>query len=408
MTENASSRSPRYIVHVDMDAFYASIEQRDDPSLREKPVIIGSPPDRRGVVSTASYEAREFGVHSAMPSRTAGKLCPHGVFLSGNMSKYSDVSGQVMTILRSYTPLVEPISIDEAFLDITSAVKSWIAAEKLGHALKAQIQNELSLTASVGLACNKFLAKLASDMDKPNGLTVVPADPREILTFLAPLPVSRIWGVGKVAQARLKRFGIETVSDAQRHDQSNLQRWLGNAFGEHLWRLCRGLDDRPLVTEHEAKSISNEHTFIEDCDDPAVVRQVLIRLTEQVGRRLRQSEKVASTGQIKLRFDDFNTITRQRSLRHPTATDHEILGCSLTLFDAQNIHRPIRLVGFGVAGLSGPESESPTQPELFEMPEEQNQKKHESLDRAVDRIREKFGKDALKRGGSEWHQDELS
>jgi DNA polymerase-4 len=382
-----------------MDAFYASIEQRDDPSLRGKPVIIGSPPDRRGVISTASYEAREFGVHSAMPSRTAGKLCPHGVFLSGNMSKYAEVSGQVMTILRSYTPLVEPISIDEAFLDITDAAKRSTSVESLGHALKAQIQDELSLTASVGLAGNKFLAKLASDIDKPDGLTVVPTDPQEILSFLAPLSVSRIWGVGKVAQTRLKRFGIETVKDAQSHDQATLQRWLGNAFGEHLWRLCRGLDDRPLVTDHEAKSISNEHTFIEDCDDPQVVRQVLIRLTEQVGRRLRQSEKVASTGQIKLRFDDFKTITRQRSFRSPTATDHEILGCSLALFDAQDIRRPIRLVGFGVAGLSGPEAESPNQPDLFEMPEEQNKTKHKSLDQAVDKIREKFGKDSLKRGG---------
>ena len=399
MTENASIQPARRIAHVDMDAFYASIEQRDDPSLRGKPVIIGSPPDRRGVISTASYEAREFGVHSAMPSRTAGKLCPHGVFLSGNMSKYAEVSGQVMTILRSYTPLVEPISIDEAFLDITDAAKRSTSVESLGHALKAQIQDELSLTASVGLAGNKFLAKLASDMDKPDGLTVVPTDPQEILSFLAPLSVSRIWGVGKVAQTRLKRFGIETVKDAQSHDQATLQRWLGNAFGEHLWRLCRGLDDRPLVTDHEAKSISNEHTFIEDCDDPQVVRQVLIRLTEQVGRRLRQSEKVASTGQIKLRFDDFKTITRQRSFRSPTATDHEILGCSLALFDAQDIRRPIRLVGFGVAGLSGPEAESPNQPDLFEMPEEQNKTKHKSLDQAVDKIREKFGKDSLKRGG---------
>lgn len=399
MTENASIQPARRIAHVDMDAFYASIEQRDDPSLRGKPVIIGSPPDRRGVISTASYEAREFGVHSAMPSRTAGKLCPHGVFLSGNMSKYADVSGQVMTILRSYTPLVEPISIDEAFLDITDAAKRSTSAESLGHALKAQIQDELSLTASVGLAGNKFLAKLASDMDKPDGLTVVPTDPQEILSFLAPLSVSRIWGVGKVAQTRLKRFGIETVKDAQSHDQATLQRWLGNAFGEHLWRLCRGLDDRPLVTDHEAKSISNEHTFIEDCDDPLVVRQVLIRLTEQVGRRLRQSEKVASTGQIKLRFDDFKTITRQRSFRSPTATDHEILGCSLALFDAQNIRRPIRLIGFGVAGLSGPEAESTNQPDLFEMPEDQNKTKHKSLDQAVDKIREKFGKDSLKRGG---------
>jgi len=403
MTENPSMQPSRYIIHVDMDAFYASIEQRDDPSLRGKPVIIGSPPDRRGVVSTASYEAREFGVHSAMPSRTAGKLCPHGVFLSGNMSKYSAVSGQIMTILRSYTPLVEPISIDEAFLDLTGALRGWDSAESLGRALKEQIRDELSLTASIGLAGNKFLAKLASDMDKPDGLTVVPTDPDEILSFLAPLPVSRIWGVGKVAQGRLKRFGIETVRDAQGHEQANLQQWLGNAFGEHLWRLCRGLDDRPVVTEREAKSISNEHTFIEDCDDPAVVRQVLVRLTEQVGRRLRQSEKVASNGQIKLRFDDFKTITRQRSFRLPTATDHEILGCSLSLFDTQDIRRPVRLVGFGVAGLSGPESESPTQPELFEMPEEQDQKKYESLDRAVDRIREKFGKDAVRRGGSEWH-----
>ncbi len=399
MTEGGSIEIPRRIIHVDMDAFYAAIEQRDDPTLRGRPVVIGSPPNRRGVVSTASYEARVYGIHSAMPSRTAVKLCPHAVFLSGNLTKYANVSRQVMEILRSYTPIVEPISIDEAFLDVSTSMGTRYGPESLARSLKARIQDELSLTASVGVASNKVLAKLASDMEKPNGLTVVPDDPGEVLSLLAPLPVSRIWGVGKAAQDRLRRFGIETVGDAQHHDEGTLQQWLGKAFGSHLWRLCHGLDDRPVVTEHAAKSISNEHTFIEDSDDPAVVRQVLIRLTEQVAQRLRHSGKVALSGQIKLRFDDFKTITRQRSFGQGTATDHKLLECSLKLFDAQDIGRPIRLIGFGVSGLRGPNEESQQQPELFALPDTPNQKKHKALDKAVDKIREKFGRDALKRGG---------
>jgi DNA polymerase-4 len=388
------------ILHLDMDAFYAAIEQRDDPSLRGRPVVVGSPPDKRGVVCTASYEARVFGIHSAMPSRTAGKLCPHADFLPVNMTKYVAVSRQIRAIMDQFTPLIEPISIDEAFLDITGAMLIWKDPVSLTRALKERIREELALTASVGLAPNKFLAKLASDMHKPDGMTIVPQQPDEILTFLAPLPVSRIWGVGKAAQEKLKRFGIEQVDDVQPHDEETLQRWLGEAFGSHLWRLARGLDDRPVVTEREAKSISNEHTFDKDCDDLETVRHVLIELTEQVGRRARSGGKQARTGQIKLRFDDFDTKTRRQPFPQPTQSDRDFLACALSLFDAQTIDRPIRLIGFGVSNFESEKDRArPVQGDLFISTGPHDSGPDEELDQAVDKVRETFGHDSLKRGG---------
>ncbi len=385
----------RQILHVDMDAFFAAVEIRENPELRGKPVVIGSPPDKRGVVSTASYEARKFGIHSAMPSRTAGKLCPHAIFLPVNSTLYSEVSHQVMDILNRFTPYVEQVSIDEAFLDVTGAMRQWTDAVELARALRQTIKDELQLTASAGVAGNKFLAKLASDMDKPDGLTVVPREPDEIVSFLAPLPVGRIWGVGKAAEKRLKRFGITTVEELQEHDETTLRRWFGEAFGSHLWHLARGLDERPIVTDRDAKSISNEHTFGVDCDNIAVVRQRLIELTENVGRRLRRSEKYAGTGQIKLRFADFKTLTRQQAFPSPTRTDHDLLACALELFEREKVRKPIRLIGFGVANLS----ETPGQQLLFEEPNHRQQ----ALDEAVDKIRENFGKGALRRG--DWNND---
>jgi DNA polymerase-4 len=380
----------RHILHVDMDAFFAAIEMRENPALKGKPVVIGSPPDKRGVVSTASYEARQFGIHSAMPSRTAGKLCPQAIFLPVNGALYTQVSHQVMDILHRFTPLVEQVSVDEAFLDVTGAMGPWSDPVVLANELKQSITDDLQLTASAGLAGNKFLAKLASDMDKPDGLTVVPRDPDEIVRFLAPLPVGRIWGVGKAARERLKRFGITTVAELQEQDEETLRRWFGDAFGSHLWHLARGLDERPVVTDRDAKSISNEHTFGIDCDDIQVVRQRLIELTENVGRRLRRSEKYAGTGQIKLRFSDFKTLTRQQGFAAPTRTDHDLLACALELLERETVRRPVRLIGFGVSNLS----DAPGQQLLFEAPSH----RHQALDQAVDTVREHFGKGALRRG----------
>lgn len=393
-----ATRVPGSILHVDMDAFFAAVEQRDRPELRGKPVVVGAPADRRGVVCTASYEARVFGIHSAMPSRTAARLCPQAVFLPVDHTRYHAASSQVMNIVRGFTPVVEQVSIDEAFLDVAGALSAWDSPRALAQALKQQIHAETRLTASVGVAGNKFLAKLSSDMNKPDGLTEAPAEPEAILAFLAPLRVTRIWGVGAAAEQRLHRFGMTTIADLQQQDRSHLERWFGRQFGSHLWHLARGLDDRPVVTEHEARSISNEHTFGIDCDNPLAVRQRLIELTENVGRRLRQSGKLARTGTIKLRYADFQTHTRQQPLPLPTRADRDLLDCALSLFDRERVRRPVRLIGFGVSNLLNPEEAPPIQQELFDDDSRPASDQRRALDAAVDRIRARFGLHALRRG----------
>ena len=388
------------ILHVDMDAFFAAIEQRDHPELKGCPVIVGAPPDKRGVVSTASYEARRFGVHSAMPSRTAFNLCPQGIFRPVRMKHYTEVSAQLMQLFRKVTPIVEPVSVDEAFLDVTGVLKFWPDPVALARHVKQQIRHELGLTASVGIAGNKFLAKMASDFDKPDGLTVVPMDSDGIRTFLAPLPVTHIWGVGPKTGDQLAKFGIRKISQIQAKSISDMAALLGPTLGCHIWQLARGRDDRPVVAEkREEKSISNEETFLEDCQDGQVVRQTLITLVEKVGRRLRHARKLAGVGQIKLRFGDFRTITRQRSFPQPVCSDRDLLGSALALYDREKISQPIRLIGFGVSGLvSADHAGKGTQLLLFEEPVSEEVKRNDELDNAVDRLREKYGSGILKRG----------
>jgi DNA polymerase-4 len=317
------------------------------------------------------------------------------------MSHYAAVSAQVMDILRSVTPLVEKVSIDEAFLDVTGALRDFPDAVAIARHLKQRIAGELRLTASVGVAPNKFLAKLASDLDKPDGLTVVPTDAAAIIEFLAPLPVKRIWGVGKVTERQLARYGIRTIGDVQRLDLGTLARYVGTSLADHLWRLSRGEDERPVVTEREEKSISNEETFEEDCDDRERVRQTLIELTEKVGRRLRRSGKLARTGQIKIRFEDFTTLTRQQSFPVATSADRALIDCALALFERLNVRRPVRLVGFGVSNLVAPDELDTRQPTLFSnLPPDGEAARQQALDRAVDELRTKYGTDILKRG--EW------
>ena len=312
-------RPLRTILHVDMDAFFAAIEQRDRPEFRGRPVVIGAPPDRRGVVSTASYEARVFGVHSAMPSRTAARLCPQAVFLPVNMAHYHEVSGQIMDLFASFTPHVEQLSVDEAFLDVAGATRLYGDPPDIARTLKDRIKEETGLTASVGVATNKFLAKLASDLEKPDGLTVLPAEPEHILAFLAPLPVEKIWGVGPSASARFRGAGLRTIGDIQVLSEHSLQQLAGKAFGTHVWRLAHGRDSRTVQPDQGARSISNEYTFDEDCTDPGQVRARLIELTEHVGWRLRRAGLWAGTAHLKLRYEDFTTITRQRTLSGPAA-----------------------------------------------------------------------------------------
>ncbi len=393
----------RTILHVDMDAFYASIEQRDDPSLKGRPVIIGSSPDKRGVVSAASYEARKFGVHSAMPSRTAGKLCPDGVFLPVRMAHYIKVSEQLHEVFEQVTPIIEPLSLDEAFLDVTGVMHRRPNAEELARSLKARIADTLGLPCSIGIASNKFLAKLASDLNKPNGLCRVPEQPDDIVRFLAPLPVRRIWGVGKVTARRLAGHQLFTIGDVQRRSLQELQRILGSkAAGEHLWALAHGLDDRPVETETEDKSISREHTFDEDCSSEEVLRQVLLELTEQVGHRLRKSERYARCLTIKFRYADFKTHTRQETVSPPIASDRDLLRHALALLEKQAIRQAIRLIGFGVSHFADTAEDNP-QPDLFddEKAAKKDRERNERLDRAVDALRERYGRNALRRGN--WH-----
>ncbi|MCX6992875.1 MAG: DNA polymerase IV [Kiritimatiellaeota bacterium] len=392
------------ILHVDMDAFYAAIEALDHPEWRGLPLVVGSPPDQRGVVSTCSYEARRYGIHSAMPSRTAGKLCPHAVFVPVRMERYAEISAQIMTILEEFTPLVEPLSLDEAFLDVSGALRIWGDAVTIARELKRRIRTRMGLTASVGIAPNKFLAKMASDMHKPDGLTVVPVTEPEIMAFLSPLPVTKMWGIGKVTGARLAKEGIRVIGQLQALDSGTLERLFGKAGAADMADLARGRDSRPVVTHWEEKSISNEHTFSEDEADMERVRQRLLELAEEVGGRLRKSGKLARTAQIKLRFGDFSTITRQMSFPEALNSDRKLITSALALFERERVKRAIRLVGFGVSNLVAPDQAVPAQRELFKElsgrgPDDRNKK----IDQAVDRVRHSFGNDAIKRG--KWKKD---
>ena len=389
-----------------MDAFYASIEVMDHPEWKGKPLVVGAPPDRRGVVSTCSYEARKFGIHSAMPSRTAGRLCPHAVFVEPRMSRYEEVSGQIMAIFNEFTPLVEPLSLDEAFLDVRGALHLWGDAVALARELKARIRSRTGLTASVGVAANKFLAKMASDMNKPDGLTIVPLTEPEIMGFLAPLPVGKLWGIGKVSQARLEKEGIHTIGQLQALPVAALERLFGPAGARDMAELLKGRDDRPVVTHWEEKSISNESTFDIDEPDPERVRQRLLELAEEVGGRLRRAGKRAHTIQIKVRFGDFSTITRQVPLHPPSDTDRDLIAGALALYERERVSRPVRLIGFGASRLVAPGQETPVQGELFgNNAGASRDMRNTKLDQAVDALRRVFGADSVKRGRSVGQRD---
>lgn len=381
-----------------MDAFFAAVEQHDRPELKGRPVVVGSPPDKRGVVSTCSYEARKFGIHSAMPSRTAYKLCPHAVFLPVNGRRYHEVSEQIMEIFRSFTPLVEPLSSDEAFLDVTGARYLFGDGPEIARKIKATVLKETGLTCSVGVAPNMFLAKIASDLNKPDGLTVVPADTEDIAAFLAPLPVKRMWGAGKKTQEVLETHRICTIGDLQTADPARLAAWIGESAAAGFRRLAFGLDERELETRSGEKSISNEITFDEDERNGKAVEAALLDLTDKVGARLRRAGYYASTAQIKLRWKDFSTITRQRKLDPPCCDDMTLRETALELFRKESLHSPVRLIGFGVSGLR--RTAGAPQLDLFESAGKQTSVKRESLSRAVDRIRERFGRKSIRRGST--------
>lgn len=371
-----------------MDAFFASVEQLDNPDLRGKPVVVGAPPDQRGVVAAASYEARRYGIHSAMPSREAGKLCPDAVFVSPNFKRYKTVSDQVFIIFENFTPLVEPLSIDEAFLDVSGVHHLFGTGAEIAHKIKERVLQDTGLVASVGVAGNKFLAKLASDLEKPDGLTVVPQDPDEIRAFLAPLPVKRLWGVGKVMQKTLAETGIHTIADLQEMELKKLSDLLGASFSEHLLALAHGQDDRDLELEREEKSISREYTYLEDCSEPERLERKLLDLVGDVGSSLRAAGKYARVARMKLRWQGFKTITRQRPFARPSSDDYSLRHMALDLFRAEQLTKPVRLIGFGVTRLT--EDRDTPQLDLFAS-EDADLEKHERLSEAVDSLRAKFG-----------------
>jgi DNA polymerase-4 len=388
---------PKVSLHVDMDAFFASVEQMDHPELKGKPVVIGALPTERGVVSAASYEARKFGIHSAMPSSEAGRRCPHAVFLPVNMKRYAAISARVFKILERFTPLVEPVSIDEAFMDVTGAQNLFGDGRTIAEKIREAIHEEIGLTASVGVAPNKFLAKLASDMNKPDGMTVLPTGANEIRAFLAPLPVSRVWGVGKVTCGLLEKAGIKTIGDLQVVPIERLSEIVGRHSARHLQRLSWGDDARDVELEYEEKSISREHTFPTDCQKREKLEQVLKDLADDVGRRLRKAGKYATVAHLKLRWQGFQTITRQKQLDSACSDDFRLRIAAQELFDAQKLIKPVRLIGFGVSGLTELPSE---QLSLFGSPAAATERR-EKLSRAVDQIREKFGRDSIRRAGQE-------
>jgi DNA polymerase-4 len=384
------AHNPTPILHVDMDAFYASVEQRDRPELRGRPVIVGGL-DGRGVVCAASYEARPFGVHSAMPMRTARRLCPQAIYLPVRMNHYARVGQQIREIFLSFTPLVEPLSLDEAFLDVRGSEGLFGPGPDIARRIKARVRAETDLVASVGVAPNKFLAKLASDHGKPNGFVVLP--PERIPEFLAPLPVGRLWGVGAKGEKRLHALGLHTVGQLAALPEEVLVSHFG-AAGRHVWQLARGHDERSVVPDREAKSISTETTFAQDIGDRQVLRVWLLDLVDHLCGRLRHHGLRARTVELKIRSSDFRTRSRAQALPEATNSTDAVWQAAGELFE-RSLTRdllPVRLLGVGVTRLT---SHATVQRGLFDGGVQQ---RRGALDQAIDAIRGQFGTGAIRRG----------
>ena len=380
----------RSIIHADMDAFFASVEQLDAPQLRGLPVIVGGAAESRGVVSAASYEARKFGVHSAMPCFQAVKLCPIGIFVRPRMERYAELSHQIHEIFSRYTDLIEALSLDEAFLDVSGSRKLFGPAEEIGRKLKTDIKAELSLIVSVGIAPNKFLAKLASDHDKPDGFCVI--SPDKITEFLSPLPIERIWDVGKETAKCLHARGIKQVAQLLRFTRDELTNSFG-LFGERLYELCRGIDDREVIPSEEIKSVSHETTFSRDISDRETIRQTLFSLAEKTARRLRRKNIKGKTIVLKVKLPTFKLATRQLPLVDSTDDEAEIYHTACRLWDESGWDgEPVRLVGVGGAGLILEEEDH--QESLFS----DLNKSRKNITSSVDTIKNRFGDSAVTRG----------
>ena len=377
-----------HILHIDMDAFYASVELRRRPELRGRPVIVGGT-GSRGVVLSATYECRAYGVHSAMPMMRARRLCPAAIVIPPDFAAYQDASAGVMEVFRAVTPLVEPLSLDEAFLDVAGGRRRLGRPAQIGELIRARVQDEQDITCSVGVASTKFVAKLASARCKPDGLLVVPAD--DVVAFLHPLPVAALWGVGERTEEQLLRLGLRTVGDLARVPVCTLQRALGPAAGGHLAALAWGRDDRVVVPHEPDRSIGAEETFPTDVDDPAVIHRELLRLAERTAVRLRATGQVGRTVSIKVRFADFTTLSRSRTLPSATDVGRTVYDTGRMLFDGLGLQRArLRLVGVRVEGLT-PAAGVPRQLILGE-----RDSGWREAEQAADRAAHRFGAGAVR------------
>ncbi len=384
------------IIHIDMDAFYASVEIRDNPELGGLPVVVGGSPRGRGVVSAASYVAREFGIRSAMSAAQAIRLCPQAVFVRPRMSHYAAISRQLREIFDRYTSLVEPLSLDEAFLDVSGSWRLFGPAVEIAAEIRGSIQSELGLTASAGVAPNKFLAKVASDLDKPDGLVIVERD--HVQSFLDPLPITRVWGIGRQTERKFNSLGVSTIGGIRQLPRDVLRRSFG-IHSEHFWRLSRGLDSRRVVPARETKSVSHETTFAEDIDDREILDAWVMELAESVARRMRGYGILGRTVQVKIRFSDFQTITRSRTLDQPDCSTRllQITARELVRQALQNEDRPVRLLGAGMTSL---QTDARVQLDLFEQPRRQRDAR---LDGACDELKRKFGSAAVRSAAALQH-----
>ncbi|GAA3242900.1 DNA polymerase IV [Actinocorallia longicatena] len=377
-----------HVLHVDMDAFFVSVELLERPELRGRPVLVGGLGDR-AVVAAASYEARRYGVHSAMPMSRARRMCPQAVVLPPRHERYAEVSAKVMEIFRDVTPLVEPLALDEAFLGVAGAIKLMGRPAVIAEAIRERVRRELGVTCSVGVAPTKFLAKLASTRCKPDGMMVVPAD--GVLGFLHPLPVAALWGVGERTEEQLARFGVRTVGDLAGVPLETLKTVVGNASGEHLHNLAWGRDPRRVTPHTPDKSIGAEETFEVDVHDPELIDRELLRLAEKVGQRLRSSGNIGRTVSVKLRKADFTTITRSRTLGEPTGLSRVIYITARDLYEASGLKRvPLRLVGVRVENLVDA-AEAPLQLSL-----DSQENGWREAEQAIDEAARRFGRGAIR------------
>jgi len=373
------------ILHIDMDAFYAAVEQLDDPGLKNKCVIVGGT-SNRGVVSAASYEARQFGIHSAMPIYQAKQKCPHGIFLAPRMDRYKDISKKIMAILRDFSPLVEPVSIDEAYMDITGCRRLFGEPYEIASQIKRKIKETVNLSCSVGVAPSKFLAKIASDMEKPDGLTLIPPD--EASAFIDSLPIRKVPGVGEKMYRQLELLGIRTLGDVRRLPEKSLLKHLGK-FGKRLQALSSGSDSAPVTPHASHKSVSSERTLAADTRDVQLLKRYLLSQSGEVAKQLRKTGVRAKTITLKIKDAEFKTVTRRKTLAIPTQSSETIYKHTAQLMDHFKITQKIRLIGVGASGFSS--ITASVQMGLFELSNE-TKDGWETVDRTLDSINQKFGK----------------